>query len=90
MKKYEDRGLIFFGECAPYLEGDQTQRSEAEEYLRLWNIMLIRRLRDELSNHELVDFSFTERPALYSGPFTNQAYLSLKLCFQKKLPYELK
>lgn len=89
MKTFEVSDFKFFGESAYYSSGNEEEKQKAKQYLELWKEFLLRKLKEELHNYELSEEHWGERPAMYISVFAEHDSMYLKLCFKKKLPYEL-
>lgn len=81
--------LKYFGEYAPYSEGDKFEEEEAKTYLILWRKFLLKRLQKDCYDIEIVDETWSERPAYLSGVLAQTATKVIKLAIRANFHYEL-
>lgn len=89
--KYREhkKAMKFFGEMAPYNEGDEEEKQEAKQYLLLWKKFFLRSLQKDCYDVKIIEEIWSERPANLSGMLCQRATLVLKLCVQADFYYEL-
>lgn len=84
-----NKEIKYFGEYASYSEGDKFEEEEAKTYLILWKKFLLKRLRKDCYDVEVVEEIWSDRPAYLSGVLAQTASKILKLAIRANFHYEL-
>jgi len=79
----------FFSEICYYQQGSEEERQASINYLQLWKNNLLKKIRKDSFQAELMDEQIIERESKYFSALRTEACIALKVCIELKFEGEL-